>query len=557
MHLHDRPGLQAALVDAGARVTFVGTRPRRLDWVRALTAITRARQPDLVHTTLFEADLCGRVAARLAGTSVVSSLVNEGYGASHLEDPELRRWKVRAAQVFDAATARLTPRMHAVSEFIADEMAGHLRYPRDRIDVVPRGRDPATLGRRLPERRAAARERLGVAPGRPLLLAVARQEHQKGLDVLLEAMVGVRRAVPDAELVVAGRVGAHSESLQRTVDRLGQGAAVRFLGARTDVGDLLSAADLFVLPSRREGSPGSVMEAMALEAPVVVSDIPMIREVVDESCAVLVPPDAPDRLCEAIVESLRAPEEAAARAEVGYVRFVERFTIGAVAARMIEFYLRCAGPVMTTRAGNDTFAVLQVVTSTDPRGAEVFAMALGQALPPRVRVTTVALAPGASGGLALETLGPRRLGVKTLIALRRRMRLADVVVAHGSTTLPACALAVLGLPQPVVYRNIGDPLQWSSSRLRRLRTRVLLGRMRRVVALTTTTADVLTSRLGVRADRVRVVPNAVDGRRFTPAGPEERRAARVTRSGWLPTRPRCSTSARSVRRRTSTWRSPR
>jgi glycosyltransferase involved in cell wall biosynthesis len=340
VHLHDRPGLQAAVADAGARVTFVGTGPGRAAWVRALTRIVRDRRPDLVHTTLFEADVCGRIAARLAGTPVVSSLVNEGYGASHLDDPDLHRWKVRAAQALDGATARLTRRMHAVSHYVAVEMAGHLRYPRARIDVIPRGRDQAILGRRLPERRIAARAALGVEGEQPLVLAVARQEHQKGLDVLVAATAALVRVRPDVQVVVAGRPGAQTDELQGAVARDGLEETVRFLGARTDVGDLLAGADLFVLPSRREGSPGSVMEAMALEAPVVVSDLPQIREVVDESCALLVPPEDPVRLADAIAASLEAPAAARARAEVAYVRFLERFTIEAVAAQMLAFYRR-------------------------------------------------------------------------------------------------------------------------------------------------------------------------------------------------------------------------
>jgi glycosyltransferase involved in cell wall biosynthesis len=343
VYLHDRPGLQTVIARSGARVTFVGTHPSRFAWIRGLVGIVRDRRPDLVHTTLFEADVCGRPAARLAGRPVVSSLVNEGYGESHLDDPGLRRWRVRAAQAVDAATARLTPRMHAVSEFIADEMASHLRYPRSRIDVVPRGRDSAVLGRRSPERRSVARQGLGVTDGRPVVLAVARQEHQKGLDVLVDAMAEVRQAVPDVSLVVAGRDGAHTDALLAAVDRLDLGQTVRFLGARTDVGDLLCAADLFVLPSRREGSPGSVMEAMALEVPLVVSDIPQIREVVDESCARLVPPEDHKRLGEAIVASLQEPVAAEAAAHAAYARFLDRFTIEVVARRMIGFYERALG----------------------------------------------------------------------------------------------------------------------------------------------------------------------------------------------------------------------
>ncbi len=170
--------------------------------------------------------------------------------------------------------------------------------------------------------------------------------------------------------------------------------------------------------------------------------------------------------------------------------------------------------------------LLQVLTSNAPRGAEVFALGLGEALLDRFAVTTVALAPAGADGLDVETLGARRLGIDTLAALRRRVREADVVVAHGSTTLPACAAASAGLHRPVIYRNIGDPLQWSNSALRRTRTRVLLGRMDGVVALTSGTAATLVTRLGVAARRVRVIPNAADGTRFHATDAAARAAAR-------------------------------
>jgi glycosyltransferase involved in cell wall biosynthesis len=177
-------------------------------------------------------------------------------------------------------------------------------------------------------------------------------------------------------------------------------------------------------------------------------------------------------------------------------------------------------------AGGLAVDVLQIISSTDPRGAEVFALSLERALRPHLSVNTVALAPGSSGGLDVEILGRRRLGIETLVSLRRRLRTAGVVVAHGSTTLPACSLAGAGLHRPIVYRNIGDPLQWSNTGLRRIRTRFLLSRMHRVVALTPGVADTLTGRLGVRRDRVRVIPNAVDGDGFGPSDSARHRAAR-------------------------------
>lgn len=343
-YLHDRPGVQADLESAGARLSSLAGAGGRVGWLRRAVALVRARRPDLVHTTLFEADLAGRVAARLVGVPVVSSLVNEQYGPAHLGNPQLQPWKVRAGQVVDALTARLAVRLHAVSTPVADVMARNLRIPRGRIDVVPRGRDPAVLGRRTPQRRARARSRLGLADDDQVVLIVARQDYQKGLDVLAQALVPLRQQVPRVRLLVAGRAGDQSDHLERLVQQLDLVDAVRLLGKRNDVADLLCAADVFVLPSRREGLPGAVLEAMALATPIVVSDLPTTREVVDENCALLVPPGAPEPLAEAIGVALTRPEEAARRATIARARFLERFTIDRVADEMVAFYERALTP---------------------------------------------------------------------------------------------------------------------------------------------------------------------------------------------------------------------
>ena len=102
--------------------------------------------------------------------------------------------------------------------------------------------------------------------------------------------------------------------------------------------------------------------------------------------------------------------------------------------------------------------VLHVITSTQRRGAETFAVDLAAALGARgVASEVAALAPGAGDTLDVATLGPAGLAPATLRALRRRAAGAPAVVAHGSRTLPACALALAGRRTPVVYRSIGDP----------------------------------------------------------------------------------------------------
>ena len=338
-YLHERPGVRADLEAAGAAV-------RSLEGPLGMAgAVGRARRlvadvrPDLVHTTLFEADLVGRAAA--GRVPVVTSLVNDAYGAAQADAPGLRRWKLGAARLLDAASARRVVRFHAISGHVAELMAARLRVPRERIEVVPRGRDPAALGTRTPARRAAARAALGLGPDTPLVLAAARHEHQKGLDVLLAAFPAVARAAPGARLAVAGRTGNQTPRLRAAAEGSGLGPAVGLLGARGDVAELLCAADVFVVPSRWEGFGSVLLEAMALETPIVASDLPAVREVVTHGdSALLVAPERPVELAAAVTATLADPAGAASRARRARERFLASFTVDRVADAMAGFYRR-------------------------------------------------------------------------------------------------------------------------------------------------------------------------------------------------------------------------
>lgn len=342
-YLHDRAGLQDELLEAGARLTCVDGRHGRAGWLVRTTNLVRERRPALVHTTLFESDVVGRIAARLGGTPVVSTLAGAPYGTGRMSDPALRRWKLRSAQAVDGATARLTRRLHAVAASLADEMSQHLRYPRERIDVIPRGRAASVLGDRTEGRRAAARRALGVDASTPVVLAVGRHDHPKGLDVLIEALPALREACPGARVFVAGKEGAQTAELESSITARGLGPVVTLLGARDDVPDLMVGADVFVMPSRREGSPGALIEAMALELPAVVSDLTTVREVVDDTDAVIVPAGSPPALARGLVEAVGDPSAARVRAERAHEVYRRRFQIEAIADQMLDFYRRVLG----------------------------------------------------------------------------------------------------------------------------------------------------------------------------------------------------------------------
>jgi glycosyltransferase involved in cell wall biosynthesis len=341
-YLYDRDNVWIpALQDAGADVVSLAGAGGALGKVRAMSRLIGERRPDVVHTTLFDADLVGRLAATTHRVPVACSLVNAAYGPEQLADPALKRWKVRAAQLADAATARRVTRFHAVSETVADAMAARLRVARRRIDVIPRGRDPEALGTRTPARRAAARSELGARDDDALLLAVGRHEFQKGFDVLIDAFATVRAGGARARLLVAGREGAATAQLRALASERGVADAVDFLGFRSDVPELLCAADVFVAPSRWEGSPGGILEAMALEVPIVAADVPAIREVLaDPPCGTLTAVDDPGALAAAVQRVLDRSEPD--RRDVARAAFLDRHSIAGVAAAMLRFYDRVA-----------------------------------------------------------------------------------------------------------------------------------------------------------------------------------------------------------------------
>jgi glycosyltransferase involved in cell wall biosynthesis len=338
-YLHERPGVRLELEDAGASLFPLTERAGRIGWAQRVTRLTRARRPDLIHTTLFEADIAGRIAGRITGTPTVGSLVNIGYGDRQAAAPSIRPWKLLGAQRLDMITARSVVRFHAVTREVAVVMSDRLAIPNERIEVIPRGRDPRRLGVRTPERRREARLGLGIGDGGPLILAAGRQEYQKGFDVLLDAVADARREIPGLRVLLAGRAGNETDSLRAQARRLGLQDIVRFLGARDDLPELMCACDAFVLSSRWEGLPGVLLEAMALEAPTIATDIPPVAEIlVDGMSGRVVSVGDPRAMARALVDTLQRPQRAAVWATRAHASFERRFTIDRVSKAMVAFY---------------------------------------------------------------------------------------------------------------------------------------------------------------------------------------------------------------------------
>lgn len=349
-----RLDLVPALEGVGASVhTPVHAGRGRLRNVQSVLDSVRVTRPDLIHTTLFEADVAGRTAARIAKIPASTSIVGETYAPSRRT--EVAPYRLRLARTLDQLTSRHASRFHAVSTSLAKSCTQSLRVPSDRIDIIPRGRDPRSYPFRPHGVRAAVRASLNIDRDAPVILAVGRLDAVKGLTHLMRALPSVTAAHPRLVVVVAGKHGDQSADLRRQA--AGLGTDIRLLGHRNDVARLLAAADLLCFPSLREGSPGTLIEALAVGCPVVASDIAPNREVLgvaDQSVGLLTTTGDHLQLAAALLYTLEHPGKAAQLAERGRSRFDEHYTIEAIVPRMREFFVAASGgPATTSTTGGE------------------------------------------------------------------------------------------------------------------------------------------------------------------------------------------------------------
>ncbi|MFN2489105.1 MAG: glycosyltransferase [Actinomycetota bacterium] len=258
--------------------------------------LLRSWRPDVVHTRTIRADLLGRLAAR-RGIPVINNVVN-----MYPDDCLVRLGPVvgRGVMVLARSTTDAVRLFAANARAVADNTIDAFGVSPERVDVVYdgllldrwRNAEPRDLGGH------------GVSAEDIVCLIVARLHPQKGLDDLIVASEKVVAERPDARFVVAGE-GPERSALLAQIASAGLQEHVILLGNRDDVPELMARADLSVLPSRFEGLPSAIIEAMAAGLPVVASATAGVPELVcHEETGWLVPPAAPDELGQAILAAL-------------------------------------------------------------------------------------------------------------------------------------------------------------------------------------------------------------------------------------------------------------
>jgi glycosyltransferase involved in cell wall biosynthesis len=330
----DDGGLQERL-DALNIVPIRLTRRDPISLTRELRSIIHTERPDLIHTTLLFSNLAGRIAARAARTPVITTLANQDYGPEHRSNSRFGALGVLGVQGAELITAPLTTRFHAISRDVARVMSHRLRIPEDRIQVVYRGRDARALGTPGLERRLRIRAALSIGAKTPVVLSVGRLDRQKGIDTTVTAFRHLLERMPDAILLVAGRPGNASDAVYASAKGC---EGIRFLGHRTDVPDLMCAADVLSFPSRWEGLGGTLIEAMALRLPIVASYIPPLVETMGDVGWPLTRPDDEHALAKALSSVLEQEAANEVRKDAGVKRFQTVFTAEAASEGMARLY---------------------------------------------------------------------------------------------------------------------------------------------------------------------------------------------------------------------------
>lgn len=317
--------LVAQLSAAGVEVQTHGFR-RLLD-PRAFAALHRhfrTRPVRVIHTQLEAADAVGTLLARRLGVAAVST--------QHVFDHDEGLRAAARNRLQHLILRRLSSQTIAVSAAGRQHLVDVRGHRPDDVIVIPNGISlpptPSDADRRM------ARERLDLSPTAKVVICCAVLRPPKGIQRAIEAL----GRIEDAHLLVIGD-GPHRGELEKLAVRTGVDDRVHFVGHRTDVMDILPAADVFVHPTLRDVLPTVIVEAMASKLPVVASDTGGVPElVVDGVTGTLVTPDRVDPIVAAIRSYLDEPARAETHGAAGRSRAESTFAIEAQAARLVEIY---------------------------------------------------------------------------------------------------------------------------------------------------------------------------------------------------------------------------
>jgi glycosyltransferase involved in cell wall biosynthesis len=307
--------------------TYVFSKRHRYDvfLIYKVFQLIQKRRINIVQTTLYYADIIGAYTAKLAGIKRIVSwdamTAPYHYGMKNLLAYRL------ASKWFTVAVA--------VSHAIREKIIYERHVPADKTTTIHYGVDNRYFSDTNNE---SYRKKLGFHSKNIVIGTVARLSEQKGHRYLIDATKEVVGRYPNIRVLFIGD-GPLRKELELQVNRLGLDSVIKFLGFRSDVKELLSTLDIFVLPSLFEGLPNVVLEAMACGKPVIATNVSGIPEIIDDhQTGILIPPKDSNAIAQAIYQMLQNPKKMKMMGKMSRNRVEEKFSLKQQVNAFVELY---------------------------------------------------------------------------------------------------------------------------------------------------------------------------------------------------------------------------
>jgi glycosyltransferase involved in cell wall biosynthesis len=314
---------------AGVGVRFADVRSK---WQAPLVTGRLARllaeqRPQIVQNFLYHANVAGTLAAARLHVPHVC------LGVRVADPRRVRSW-------IERRVAAKAERIVCVSHSVAEFCRAH-GFPPPKLDVIPNGVDV----QRFADATAIDLSELGLPPGRKAILFVGRLHVQKELHALIAAAPPMLEQLPEHDLLIVGD-GPQRKALVRLAAESSAGPRIHFAGWRADIPRILAAADLLVLPSRWEGMPNVILEAMAAGKPVVATRAEGVQEALGPGAQeqMVATGDMP-QFTKRVIQVLQAPQLAQKLGRQNRQRAIAEFSLQTMVSSYERLYARLVAPL--------------------------------------------------------------------------------------------------------------------------------------------------------------------------------------------------------------------
>jgi glycosyltransferase involved in cell wall biosynthesis len=318
--------------------THILLKNKLFDWkyLLALSKLIRSNKIDIVHTHLFGNNFYGFLAAIITKRKVILTI--------HGEDCLKSKKRI----FFYRVVAPFVSKIVTVSKPLYRRLLEDLCLNKEKVSLIINGIDTSLFNKSIDI--INQKRILGFPVNVPLIGAIGNIKPVKGYDILLNAAVNVHKELPNAYFIIIGGVRQQYQNCMKYLKALAVGKnilnKVFFIGERNDVEKLLPILDVYVLPSRSEGTSIAMLEAMASGRPIVATKVGGTVDIIENNkTGLLVPPEDPASLAKAIMQLLKNQSLAKMLGEQAQLMAEKEFSVGS----MIEKYLALYDEVLNVK----------------------------------------------------------------------------------------------------------------------------------------------------------------------------------------------------------------